>query len=457
MILFQRRPALSRGILIIWKSLGSLYSLNGEGSPMTRFRVTGALCRYLPVFLLLLANITFAGPNSDTRSSPPNIILIMSDYMGYSDITPFGSTAIDTPALAALANAGVRYSSHYASAPMCIPSRASLMSGMYPSKVLKQQGLPAQKNTLLNELKQAGYSTALIGKWHLGMEKGFKPTDQGFDYFFGFNSWTLGHHSHLTSDGEPGLYRNNELIEEEGYLTDLFAREAVDFVESSVDKPFFLFLSFNGGLPPYQRPDLPKALWNTGWDVNKSSLSDYIAMIESMDRGIAKLLLALKQQRQESNTLVLFTYDHGGRHHADSGNFFHGFSTLWEGGIRVPLIIRWPDGKYAGDTVATPTIAMDLTATMLELAGRPNAGTTLDGISLVDIESKQRDRAFFWSFKGMKAVRKENWKYVVDGHTQFLFDLDTDPAERHNLFGSHISTANVMRRALREWEATLSD
>jgi arylsulfatase A-like enzyme len=283
---------------------------------------------YIHIITCLFSTDVFAQKDKQ----PPNIILIVADYMGYSDIEPYGATDIKTPSLNVLASQGIKFSNHYAAASFCIPSRASLMSGKYPSKVLqgfehkRGRGLHSKNNNLLKGLKSNGYKTALIGKWHLGLEDNFNPNDHGFDYFLGFNTWTLGYHNHLTSDGEPGLYRNKKLVNESGYLTDIFTHEAVQFIESNNKEPFFLYLSYNSGLPPYQKPDLAKSQWDSGWDANKATRSDYVSMIESMDFGIGRVLKKLNSLNLDDNTLVIFTYDHGGRHLVDSGPLFHGLA-----------------------------------------------------------------------------------------------------------------------------------
>lgn len=403
--------------------------------------------------------------HADDSVSPPNIVLIVSDYMGYADIEPFGATDIKTPALSMLAAQGVKFSSHYSAAPMCIPARAALMSGLYPSKVLQRQGdakglgLSADNNNLMKHLKSNGYATALIGKWHLGDTPNFKPRDHGFDYFFGFNDWTLGYHDHLTSDGLPGLYRNETLLTEEGYLTELFSDEAATFVENNAENPFFLYLSYNTGLPPYQGPNLHRSKWASGWDPNKATRADYVAMVEAMDQGIDKLIKKLNELELNDNTIVIFTYDHGGRHLVDSGPLFHGFSSLWEGGIRVPLIIRWPNRVASGQTISSPTIAMDLTATMVDMARVNRKPISLDGLSLRDIKDKlkvHRERPLFWKHGRMKAVRQGDWKYIVDGHTQLLFNLDTDIGERKNLFSRHPKKVTALKALLSNWQASQS-
>jgi arylsulfatase A-like enzyme len=209
-------------------------------------------------------------------------------------------------------------------------------------------GLPSRFGTLVRELEGAGYATGLVGKWHLGRGPGMSPAAHGFDSFFGFHSWTLGYYTHRTPDGEPGLFRGDEVVDEPGYLTDLFSREAASFIRTQADRPFFLYLAYNTGLPPYQPPGLPEAAWDGGWDVNDASREDYVRMVEAMDGGIGRVLGTLRDEGLEQNTLVLFTYDHGGRHLVDSDPLFHGFATLWEGETRVPLIYAGRNASVAG-------------------------------------------------------------------------------------------------------------
>ncbi|MEM8499735.1 MAG: sulfatase-like hydrolase/transferase [Pseudomonadota bacterium] len=419
--------------------------------------------RYGLVFSALIS-LVLSQASVAQNSEAPNIILIVADYMGYADIEPYGAKDIRTPALKSLADAGTRFTSFYSAAPKCVPARAALLSGKYPSKVLskltpfsKSQGLRARDNILVAQLKAGGYNTAMIGKWHLGSGKNFKPTDHGFDSFLGFDDWTLGYHNHLTSNGEPGLLRDGMLVNETGYLTELFSDEAVRVINSS-DSPFFIYLSYNTGLPPYQRPNMPESEWDSGWDVNEASRADYVAMVESMDSSIARVLHTLQQRQIEENTLVIFTYDHGGRHLVDAGPLFHGFGTLWEGGIRVPMIMRWPNKVASSKTASTPAIAMDLTATMLFAAGRKIPNGSLDGINLLPLSNASAQashRSFFWRSGKMKAVRHVQWKYIIDGHTQLLFDLDSDIGERRNVFAEYQPIATQLRGKLADWEASL--
>ncbi len=386
--------------------------------------------------------------------------------MGYSDIGPYGATDIKTPSLDALAENGVLFSNYYAASPVCGPSRAALLSGRYPAHVGMESnigadrgGLSANDGTLVRELKDAGYRTAMVGKWHLGRGPEYSPLSHGFDTFFGFHSWTLGYHDHLTSSGEPGLYRGDELVQEDGYLTELFTNEAVRFVERPAQAPFFLYLAYNVALPPYQRPDLPESQWAEGWDVNEASRDDYVAMVEAMDAGIGTILSQLDKLKLSDNTLVIFTYDHGGRNLVRSEPLFHGFATLWEGGIRVPLLMQWPAQFTKGRKIHRPSIAMDLTATMLAAAGRNVKPLPLDGTSLIPLLHNAEDvasRPLFWRFGSMRAVRDDNWKYLVEKGTQFLFDLDTDAGERINQFSRRPEIANQLRETLNSWERSLA-
>jgi arylsulfatase A-like enzyme len=403
------------------------------------------------------------------NETPPNVVLIVADYMGYADIGPYDATDIRTPALDELAAQGVKFSNYYAAAPICSPSRAALLSGFYPARVgvegnvqRADDGLDATHSTLVRTLGKSGYKTGIIGKWHLGWGPSRTPTAHGFDTFLGFHTWTLGYHSHLTPQGEPGLYRGDDLVTEDGYLTDLFTEEAARFIEANSDDPFFLYVAYNTALPPYQSPHLPETEWDTGWDGNEASRADYVAMVEAMDHGIGRILAALEDKRLTDNTVVLFAYDHGGGQLARSHPLSHGFATLWEGGIRVPLILRWPQRLEGGQTIDRPAIAMDVTATILHAAGRESAAQGLDGASLLPViedPASGPKRTFFWRIGmpsgAMKAARKGKWKYVVDGNTQMLFDLDLDIGERRDAFATHPEIARELRGALADWEHSL--
>ena len=217
-------------------------------------------------------------------------------------------------------------------------------------------------------------------------------------------------------------------------------------------------MSYNTGLPPYQKPDLPEALWHTGWNVNEATREDYAAMVESMDQGISRILKSLEDATLNDDTLVIFTYDHGGRHLVDSEPLFHGFATLWEGGIRVPLIMRWPNQFKSGEDIEHMSIAMDLTATMLSAAGQNEEALALDGSDLLPLLQQEQPvptKSLFWRFGSMWVVRKGNWKYVLDNGTQLLFDLEADISERNNLFADYPGVVRELRDELTAWNQSL--
>ncbi len=422
------------------------------------------------LFLIVICFTLSAGASADANAQPPNIVLIISDYMGYHDIEPYGAEDVRTPSLARLASEGVTMTNFYAAAPVCGPARAALYTGQYPARIgfennirTETDGLSSSVPSLPRWLHEAGYRTGLFGKWHLGSARDFTPNAHGFDEFIGHHQWTVSYYHHKTEQGDPGLYENDRIIERDGYLTDLLSDEAVDFIGRNRDQPFFLTLAYNAALPPYQPPGLPESKWDDGWDVNTATRDDYVRMVERMDEGIGKVLDTLDALNLDDNTLVIYLYDHGGRHLVNSAPLFHGFANLWEGGIRIPAILRLPGVIPANERSAMPGIAMDLTATILGVAGITDPVASLDGVNLLPYlrqEQPPLTRQLYWradlyDFGKQLAIRDGQWKYVEHGNTQFLFDLNTDVGERHNLFYEHTDVVNRLRADLDTWQDSL--
>jgi len=418
---------------------------------------------------VFLAGLSCGAAASDEQ---PNIVLIISDYMGYHDTEPYGAEDVRTPSLSRLAAGGVTMQDFYAAAPVCGPARAALYTGQYPAHIGFEQnirseadGLSSSIPTLPRWLQDAGYRTALFGKWHLGSATDYTPNAHGFDEFIGHHNWTIGYYNHETETGEPGLWENDRIVQRDGYLTDLLTDEAVAFIGRNREQPFFLTLAYNAALPPYQPPGMPESQWDHGWDVNTATRSDYIKMVERMDEGIGKVLDTLDTLDLEQNTLVIYLYDHGGRHLVNSAPLFHGFSNVWEGGIRIHTILRLPGTIPANETSTMPGIAMDLTATMLEVAGITDPIASLDGIDLIPYLKKERgplQRQLYWradlyDFGRQSAIRDGQWKFVEHGNTQFLFDLSADVSERHNLFYEHTDTVNRLRADLDAWQERIAE
>lgn len=399
------------------------------------------------------------------QSERPNIVLIVGDYMGYGDIGPYGSTEIATPNLDQLAREGVRFTNAYTPAPICSPARVALLTGRYPQRAGFEEnvggpgrpvGLPPSETSIARMLKDSGYRTAAFGKWHLGLTQDYSPNRHGFDEFFGFLDWSVDYNSHRTIAGEPGLYENEQPVEVDGYTTDLFTDRAVAFVEQQDEQPFFLFVSYNAALPPHQPPGRPEDV-RTAANWFHGSREDYVQVIEALDAGIGRVLDALGE-----DTFVIFTYDHGGKELGRTTPLFHGFRTLWEGGIRIPLIMKWPGTIPAGLVSEQHTIHMDLSATILAAAGTA-ATRTLDGVDLVPVlagTTAPIDRTFYWrtdypAYK-QRAVRRGRWKYLRDDSTEMLFDLEVDIGERDNLAYARPEKVGELREALTAWEAELS-
>jgi len=402
----------------------------------------------------------------------PNVLLIVVDDLGYADLGCYGGKDIRSPNLDRLAKQGVRLTDFYAS-PVCSPTRASLITGRYPQRFgfdwvirynEKDRGLPVDGNSLPALMKKRGYATALYGKWHLGYKPEFAPNAHGFDDFFGFLAADLDYFAHTDANGDPGLFANIKLVEEKGYLTDLITDHALAFMKRQAGKPFFLEVAYNAPHWPWQSPDRPddRRITKT-YGPEIGTRETYRKIVERMDEGVGKLLAALDSAGIANDTLVIFFNDNGGERLSDNGPLFHGKYTLWEGGIGVPCIMRWPEVLPAGAVSHQPAIVMDVTASILSAAGA-QVPTDLDGENILPILSgreKPHDRTFFWRLPrpddqfGQKAVRRGKWKYIHDRDTDLLFDLVADRGERHNLAYEHPDIVRDLKQALAEWEKGL--
>ncbi len=408
----------------------------------------------------------------DKPAKLPNVLLIVVDDLGYADLGCYGGKEIRSPNLDRLAKQGVRLTDFYAS-PVCSPTRASLITGRYPQRFgfdwvirykEKDRGLPADGNSLPALMKKRGYATALYGKWHLGYKPEFAPNAHGFDDFFGFLAADLDYFAHTDANGDPGLYANTKLVEEKGYLTDLITDHALAFMKRQAGKPFFLEVAYNAPHWPWQSPDRPDDRRTTKtYGPEIGTRETYCKIVERMDEGIGKLLAALDSAGIANDTLVIFFNDNGGERLSDNGPLFHGKYTLWEGGIGVPCIMRWPGVIPAESVSPQPAIVMDVTASILTAAGA-QVPTNLDGENIIPILSgreQPRDRTFFWRLPrpddqfGQKAVRRGKWKYIHDRDTDLLFDLVADRGERHNLAYEHPDIVRELKQALADWEKTL--
>jgi arylsulfatase A-like enzyme len=317
-------------------------------------------------------------------------------------------------------------------------------------------------------LKNAGYATGLIGKWHLGADAAAGPNRHGFDEFWGFRRAAVDYYTHHVATVLPAkldppihdLYHNEEPTTSSEYLTDEITRRAEAFIEQRAGGPFFLEVAYNATHWPYQRPDLPEG--NREWDHYRETgtREDYIAMLERADQGVGRILDALDRLTLSQNTLVIFTSDNGGEWLSRNAPLFHRKGTLWEGGIRVPLLVRWPGRLAAGTTSSQVGITMDLTASIVAAAGAsPPDGYRPEGIDLFGLLQKGTavDRTLFWRLPAppvtQRAVRRGNWKYIDDRGQYLLFDLEADPGERHDVAQQHADLVRELRSLVAKWEA----
>lgn len=425
----------------------------------------------------------------------PNIVFILADDMGYRDIGSYGVKDIRTPVLDRLAAQGVRFTQFYANGPECSPTRTALLTGRYQQRVgglecaigsgnigryddairLRQTnelGLPADETSLGRLMKGAGYDTALFGKWHLGYEARFAPGLHGFDRAFYCDGGGMDyfHHVEPTPEGFiDSLYVDGRPVKRPGYFTDLVADEAERFIAQKRDQPFFLYLPFTAPHSPFQGPDewqpehLPKD--SPRWSQGKAPPQVYAAMIERLDQAIGRVLAALDKAGLAGDTLVVFTSDNGGTGSARPMGLRGIKGSTWEGGIRVPCIIRWPGRLPEGATTDQVALTFDLTASMARIAGAQlPAGRTFDGMDvLARLQERQPDlpRTVFWRGRrgnnAWKAAREGSLKYVVNTatgatRTEGLYDIAADPGEAHDLLASRPADAERLRSLLAAWE-----
>jgi len=435
-----------------------------------------------PLFVVLSINLVISGckKNTDTVfsvQSKPNIIYIMADDMGYGDVGAYGQTKIKTPNIDQLAKDGMRFTQHYSGSTVCGPSRASLLTGLHSghspirgnpkwTNSGKPVDLKPEDITLAEMLKENGYNTAAIGKWGLSEseDKELKamPLQQGFDYFFGLKTHTEAHHYYwhrLFENNQPFILKDNDYMNNKGvYTHDLFTSKAVDYVnKQSEDKPFFLYLAYtiphlamtvpNDSKEQYLDLNWPKRMMNTQkhYRNDVEGNTTYAGMVSRMDRDIGTLLSVLEKRGLAENTLVIFTSDNG--HEYDNaffnsnGDFKGKKRDLYEGGIRIPFIAKWP-GKIATSSTSDHISAFwDMMPTFCQLAKGVSCPKT-DGISMVNeligsaIQEKHQN--LYWEFNEaqgpLQALRKGDWKLVTRYNKPVeLYDLGNDKSESVNV------------------------
>jgi arylsulfatase A-like enzyme len=403
---------------------------------------------------------------AETRRAP-NIVIILADDAGYGDFGFQGSREMATPNIDALARGGVIYDQAYATTPFCSPSRAGLLTGRHPLRYGFEfnlthdpapgidpayMGLATGERTLADRLKPLGYRTIAVGKWHLGDAPQFHPNARGFDHFYGL----IGGNSRYFPEAiKPGaLERNGTPVQARAYLTDDFATEAIAQIDAAGDRPFLLYLAFTAPHTPMDATAADLARFRHIADPQRRRLA---AMTWAMDRATGRVLEELRKRGLDRDTLVIFTNDNGGDAiglDADNRPLRGMKGTLLEGGIRVPMIVRWPDGTAAGERRSQPVSLMDIVPTALTLAGEA-VPRGLDGLPL-SVAGSTADRTLHWRYDTVAAMRQGPWKLLrFPDRAPQLYNLVQDLGEARDLAAAEPERVGAMLRALFAWEGTI--
>lgn len=414
----------------------------------------------------------------------PNFIFIVADDLGYADLGCYGGRPAQfgriSPHIDALAADGVKFTQGYSNSPVCSPTRFALMTARYQyrlrgaaeepinskSRGSTSLGLPPEHPTLPSLLRNAGYRTALIGKWHLGYPPHFGPIKSGYEEFFGPMSGGVDYFTHCNSRGTHDLFVGEDEQHAEGYLTDLISHRAVEWIDrvAAQAAPFFLSLHYTAPHWPWETRDdaaLAQEVKDNLFHLHGGSIHIYHRMIHHMDEGIGWVMDALKRHGADRNTLVVFTSDNGGERFSDNWPLVGGKMDLTEGGIRVPWIAHWPDTIAPHGVTQQQCMTMDWSATMLDAAGvAADPAYPVDGISLLPVlrdPTRTFRRPLHWrmNHRGQRALRDGEWKYLrVDGH-DYLFNIPADERERANHAGRQPERLAELRTAWEAWNASM--
>lgn len=412
----------------------------------------------------------------------PSFLFIMADDMGWADIGCYGRDDVSTPHLDALARDGMKFDHGYSNSPVCSPTRVALITGRYQYRLrvgleepvgTQAVGLEPGVETLPLQLKRAGYQTSLVGKWHLGMQDRHSPLRHGYDRFWGIRGGGVDYFTHdirRTSTGEAAtesirdLWDGDVPVEAVGYLTDLLGdRAAQEIMRMSSDpRPFLLSLHFTAPHWPWEGPGdeaLARRIANA-MHFDGGTIATYRAMIESLDQNVGHVLAALRASGRADDTIVVFTSDNGGERFAKNWPFNGMKSEVLEGGIRTPLLVRWPGRVPRGTVTDQPAITMDWMPTFLEAAGVPREQwPPTDGMSLLPtlLESRTFERDLYWRYKAndQAAMRRGKWKYLRISGREYLFDIVADPQERGDLKSYHPELFATLKADWERWNATM--
>lgn len=412
------------------------------------------------------------------RARQPNILFIMADDLGYGDLSCYGRTEYVTPAIDSLARDGVRFTSAYANSAVCTATRVALITGRYQYRLPigleeplghRDVGLPPDHPTIASLLRDRGYATSLIGKWHLGNLPDYGPLKSGYDEFWGIRSGGVDYFTHKVF-GKEDLWDGMTQIEEAGYLTDLLADRTIASLErrKKERRPWFVSLHFTAPHWPWEGPDdkaeserldaMPGPLPIIHFD--GGSMAKYAEIVTRMDWQIGRILDALRKLDMERDTIVVFTSDNGGERFSKNWPFSGRKTELLEGGLRIPAIVRWPGKVRRGSTSDAQIMSMDWLPTLLAAAGgSANPAFASDGMDISPALSGASlpQRPLFWRFKHLdqRAVRLGSWKYLKIKDNEFLFDVVADPMEMANLKERRPDVFADLKQRYAQWSGTM--
>lgn len=440
----------------------------------------------------------FRGRADGRPAERPDLVFVFADDLGWADLGCFGSPDIRTPNLDQAAASGVRFTHAYSASPVCSPTRIGLYTGRYPGRLHagleeplrtrdERNGIPHDHPTLPKLLADAGYSTAMFGKWHCGWLPWFSPIRAGFQRFYGCLDGVIDYFEHIDTLGLHDFWEGETEIDEVGYATELISRESAAHIRAAGDEPIYVQVNYTAPHWPWEGPgdaetgariraeydamEVPTSY--PLCDFHSGSIEKYVEMVEAMDAGFGEILAAIDDRGRAADTLLVFSSDNGGERWARNWPFVGEKGDLTEGGIRVPFFASWPAAVDGGQVCDRPTITMDWTATMLDAAGvAPDPAYPLDGPSLVPylVEGAEHPgHDLFWRTNSQVAMRRGDVKYLHDrrprpglgqwpvheGDYHLLYDVTVDGRERADLAPHHPDLVAAMRAETERFEASM--
>jgi arylsulfatase A-like enzyme len=449
----------------------------------------------LSVTCVVLGAIKINANPTQLESKKPNVVVIVADDLGYCDTGLYKCDEVPTPNINSIARDGVLFPVGYVASSVCAPSRAGLMTGRYPQRFgfefntggprrtnAEDLGLPTSEITLAQVMKEAGYTTGIVGKWHLGSTQKKQPLARGFDHFFGTfhgatlyqNNDTPGLTTIKVDEADEvanypekrlpaiGIYKDHELVEEKEYITEAFTREAINFIEEHKKKPFFLYLPYTAVHLPLQATEKYLKRFE---NVTNPLQKVYRAMTSALDDGVGAVLVKLKETGLEKNTFVIFLSDNGCPTYINACSNFplkDGKFSYYEGGVRVPFAMKWPGQITPGSLYAQPIIALDILPTLAEAVGaKVPKDRVIDGVNLLPYLKGENTalphEMLFWRSGHNIAVRDSKWKlWKSDNDISLFFDLPNDIGEKVNVASQYPEVVERLSKALSEWNRQLS-